>query len=121
MAKSKGMDINLDFLERVTTKDKAFLSRQLATMIASGLPLDRAIAILAAQSRKKILKQTLESINADLESGEKFSSAIGRHPKVFDKVYVNIVVSGEAVGKLSEVLTKLLVSKEIKTPGFGMD
>ena len=107
MAKSKGMDINLDFLERVTTKDKAFLSRQLATMIASGLPLDRAIAILAAQSRKKILKETLESINADLESGEKFSTAISRHPKVFDKVYINIVISGEAVGKLSEVLTHL--------------
>lgn len=103
----KNININIDLFDRVNAKDKAFLSRQLAIMISSGLPLDRAVAILAAQSRKKILKNTLQEINKDLESGERFSSAIGRHPKVFDKVYVNMVVSGEAVGKLSEVLSHL--------------
>ena len=103
----KNININLDIFDRVNAKDKAFLSRQLSTMINSGLPLDRAVAILAAQTRKKILKDTLNEINKDLESGEKFSTAISRHPKVFDRVYVNMVISGEAVGKLSEVLTHL--------------
>lgn len=101
------LNINLDFLDRVTTKDKAFLSRQLATMISSGLPIDRAINVLAAQTKKKIIRETLEQIDKDLEGGQSFSAAISHHPKVFDKVYVNIVVSGEAVGKLAEVLTHL--------------
>lgn len=103
------MNLNIDFdiFNRVSLKDKSFLSRQLATMLSSGLPLDRAVSILATQSKKKILKETLEDINKDLESGQKFSAAISRHPKVFDRVYVNIVVSGEAVGKLSEVMLRL--------------
>ena len=101
------LNFNINLFDRVTIKDKAFLSRQLATMITSGLPLDRAISILAAQTRKPIMKKTLDEINKDLESGQSFSAAISRHPKVFDKVYVNVVVSGEAVGKLAEVLTHL--------------
>ena len=101
------LNLNLDFLEKATVKDKAFLSRQLATMLSSGLPLDRAVAVLASQTRKKVIKDTLNDINRELESGQKFSTAISRHPKVFDRVYVSIVVSGEAVGKLSEVLTHL--------------
>jgi len=103
----KSININFDFFDRVGVKDKAFLSRQLSTMISSGLPLDRAVAVLSAQTKRKVLKDTLERINKDLESGDKFSTAISRHPKVFDKVYVNMVVSGEAVGKLAEVLTHL--------------
>lgn len=101
------MNLNIEFFNRVSVKDKAFLSRQLATMLSSGLPLDRAVSILASQSRKKIIKDTLEAINKDLESGQKFSAAIARHPKVFDRVYVNIIISGEAVGKLAEVLVRL--------------
>src|SRR3990167_158200 len=101
------MNLNFDLFDRVTVKDRAFLSRQLATMLSSGLSIDRAIILIAAQSKKNIIKTTLEEIDKDLQAGQSFSSAISRHPKVFDKVYVNVVVSGEAVGKLAEVLTHL--------------
>ena len=101
------LNTSIEIFSRASAKDKAFLSRQLATMLSSGLPIDRSVAILAAQTRKKILKDALTQINQDLSSGQSFSAAIRKHPKIFDKVYVSIVVSGEAVGKLADVLTHL--------------
>jgi len=103
------MNFNIDFsfLRRVTSKDKAFFARQLSTMLASGLPLNRAILILAQQERTPTFKRVLDAIQEDLEAGASFSTAIAKHPEVFDRVFVNIVVSGETVGQLAEVLERL--------------
>lgn len=100
------MDIS-QILKRVTVRDKAFLARQLATMLNSGLMLDKALKIIIAQVRNAYLRSVLENVLQDLEGGIGFSQALKRHPKVFDRVFINIVVSGEAVGKLAEVLVRL--------------
>jgi len=101
------MDINLPFLNRVSLKEKAFLARQLATMIASGLTLDKSLNILIEQTKNPTLKKTLESVIKDIEAGSPFSVAIAKYPRVFDKVFVNVVISGEAVGRLADVLDRL--------------
>ncbi len=103
----KNFDINLKFLQKVTVKEKAFMARQLATMLASGLTLEKALQVISNQTKNPLLKQTIEGVKADLEAGSTFSSAISKYPKVFDKVFVNIVISGEAVGRLAEVLDRL--------------
>ena len=101
------MDFHLPFQGKITIKNKAFLARQLATMIASGLPLNKAINILADQERNPKLKEILVGVLNNLEAGSSFSTAAARYPALFDKVFVNVVVSGETVGRLSDVLAQL--------------
>ncbi len=101
------MDIQLPFQNQITVKNKAFLARQLSTMIASGLALNKAIAILADQERNPKLKEILLGILDSLEAGAPFSTAAARYPIVFDRVFINIIVSGETVGKLADVLGQL--------------
>jgi type IV pilus assembly protein PilC len=99
--------MNLPFQNKITTKNKAFLARQISTMIASGLPLNKAMGILADQERNPKLKEILIGVLENLEAGAPFSTAAAKYPILFDKVFINIVVSGETVGKLSEVLGQL--------------
>lgn len=99
--------MNIPFLNSVSVSDKAFFARQIATMLSSGITIDKALQIVNTQTKNKYFKQVLDSILEDLNSGSPFSAAISKYPNVFDKVFINIVVSGEAVGKLAEVLTKL--------------
>lgn len=101
------MNFELPFQNRISTKNKAFLARQISTMIASGLPLNKAIAILADQERNPKIKEILLGVLDNLEAGAPFSTAAAKYPKLFDKVFINIVVSGETVGKLSDVLAQL--------------
>lgn len=99
--------MTISFLQRVSLKEKAFLARQLATMLASGLTLDKSLTILLAQTKNFTLNKTLEAVIKDIEAGSPFSVAIAKYPKVFDRVFVNVVISGEAVGRLSDVLNRL--------------
>lgn len=100
--------MNIPFLKnRVSGNEKAFLARQLATMISSGLTIDRAIAILGNQTTNTYLKEVLKQIDTDLEAGLPFSTAMAKHPKVFNRVFVNVVIAGEAVGKVAEVLSEM--------------
>lgn len=99
--------INLTFLQRVSVKDRAFLSRQLATMLGAGISLIEALKILLMQTKNKIISAALVQIVHDIESGQPFSSAIEQHPKLFNSIYVAIVRSGEASGKLEDVLLQL--------------
>jgi type IV pilus assembly protein PilC len=82
-------------------------SRQFATMINSGLPLIRAIDILGEQSDNKLLAATLKQVRTDIERGASLSQAFGAHPKVFSRLYVAMVRSGEAGGVLDSVLMQL--------------
>lgn len=97
---------------RVSGSERAFLARQLATMLTSGLPIDRAVAVLANQTHHEYLHQVLTQIGSDIEAGLPFSGAIAKHPRVFSKVFVNVVIAGEAVGKLAEVLEELATRLE---------
>jgi len=95
------------FLGRVSVKDKAVFSRQLATMLSAGLPLTKAITILAKQAKSENLRTVFVEIYKDLEEGYSLSAAFSKHPQVFDRVYVSVVNSGESTGKLDVVLNEL--------------
>lgn len=90
---------------RVTTSDKVNFTRQLATMINAGLPLTDALSILEVQS-KPALSKVVGEISREIESGGSLSSALGKYPQIFDKVYVALVKAGEAAGVLDRVLTR---------------
>lgn len=100
--------MNLPFFKnRVTGSERAFLARQLATMLSSGLPIDRAVAVLANQTHNAYLATALGQVGTDLEAGLPFSGAITKHPRIFSKVFVNVIIAGEAVGKLAQVLEEM--------------
>lgn len=103
---------SIPLFNRVSVRDKAFLARQLATMVTSGLPLDRGISVLLTQTKKQSLQLALQGILKDLEAGSAFSATLAKHPEVFDEIFVSVVVSGETVGKLGEVLEQLAIQLE---------
>lgn len=92
---------------RITIRERALLSRQLATMLGSGIPLVEAIKVLLLQTKSEPVREALTAIVHDIESGLSFSAAIERQPKLFNKIYVAVARSGEASGKLEEVLLQL--------------
>jgi len=107
---SKGTEIKLKLSltgKRVTDKMLAVFTRQLATMIDAGLPLVQSLEILAMQQEHKAFQEVLTSIKDDVESGSTFAAALGRHPKVFNDLYVNLVVAGEEGGILDNILLRL--------------
>lgn len=102
------MDIkNIVLFSRVTSKEKVFFARQMAVMISSGLPIDQAINLVKAQTRNAVFKKVLDGVYADIQAGEALSTALGKFPNVFDRVFVAVVRSGETTGKLDKVLTHL--------------
>ena len=92
---------------RAKLKDLAVFSRQFAVMIDSGLSLLRALSILEEQTENKALAEVLHEVRLDVEKGSALSAALGRHPKVFNKLYVSMVRAGETGGVLDSVLLQL--------------
>lgn len=92
---------------RIKSKHIMTFTRQLATLIDAGLPILRSLAILQEQVESVIFKEKLGQIAKDIESGGTLSDALSRHPKVFDKLYVNMVRAGEIGGVLEAVLNKI--------------
>lgn len=93
--------------QKVTQKDIVVFTRQFATMIDAGLPLVQALDILSTQVENKTLGKTLGIIKADVESGATYADALGKHPKEFSELYVNMVAAGEAGGILDTILNRL--------------
>lgn len=93
--------------DRISLKDVAVGSRQLATMIDAGLPLMRALSVLAEQTESAQLAQTWEAVRDDVQAGSTFSAALAKHPKAFTPLYVAVVRAGEAGGALDRVLLRL--------------
>lgn len=114
------MDLkSLPIFNRVNQTDRSFLARQLATMVASGLPLDRGVVVLLTQMKKPVLRDAMQGILQDLQAGSAFSSALAKHPQVFDEIFVSVVLSGETVGKLAEVLDQLATQLEKQSDFSG--
>lgn len=114
------MNLNsLPIFNRISQTDRAFLARQLATMVSSGLPLDRGVGVLLTQIKKTPLRAALQGILQDLEAGSAFSAALAKHPDVFDEIFVSVVLSGETVGKLAEVLDQLATQLEKQSTFSG--
>ncbi|MBU1132567.1 type II secretion system F family protein [Patescibacteria group bacterium] len=97
----------LDFLERVNTKDLVIFARQLSVMISAQVPLVQSLKDIVKQDINKKLKRVVAEVATEVEGGIKFSEALARHSKFFDNFFVNIVRSGESSGRLEEVLMYL--------------
>lgn len=93
--------------DRVKLKDVAVMSRQLATMVAAGLTLVRALSALSEQLESKVLKKALTEIRVEVERGSAFSAALERFPRIFTPIYISMVKAGEASGQLDTVLLKV--------------
>ena len=92
---------------KVKPKVMMIFTRQLATLIDSGLPLLKGLNVLAKQEPNPVLKNTITSIADSVQSGSTFSESLAQHPKLFNKLYVNMVKAGELGGVLEVVLTRL--------------
>lgn len=92
---------------RVKPKQLMVLTRQLATLVDAGLPLLRGLRILLKQEKRPALRDALGGMGEAVEGGSTFSEALGQYPKVFDKLFVNMVKAGEAGGVLEVVLIRL--------------
>ena len=92
---------------KVKSKVLMIFTRQLATLIDSGLPLLRSLNVLSNQERDKVLKRTIDKLADSVQSGSTFSDALALHPKIFNDLYVNMIKAGEVGGVLELVLTRL--------------
>jgi type IV pilus assembly protein PilC len=97
---------------RVKAKALQVFSRQLATMIEAGLSIVAALVVLEEQTDDAMLKQVVGEVRADVEGGLLLSQAMGRHPKVFDRLYIAMIEAGEAAGILDQVLDRVAIQIE---------
>ncbi|MGK2852686.1 MAG: type II secretion system F family protein [Microbacteriaceae bacterium] len=106
-------DLNIAFLEKQPgLKDLSVMSRQMATMISSGLSLLRALTILADQTENKILAKILGQVRNEVEGGTALSSAFQRHPRVFPPLMISLIRAGETGGFLDKSLDSVAVNFE---------
>jgi len=87
-------------------------TRQFATLIDAGLPIVRSLDILANQQKTGPFRSTIEAISDDVKGGSSLSESMNKHPKVFDRLYVNMVKAGEAGGVLDTILSRLADFRE---------
>ena len=88
-------------------QDLVLLTRQLSSMLTSGLTLMQALAILKDQIENREMKDIINSIIADVQDGKPFSSAITKYPKVFSQIYISLIKAGESSGFLDKILLRL--------------
>src|SRR5437588_2102496 len=105
-SKKGSKEISLEFMERVKARDLTVMTRQLSTMVSSGVTILRALYVLEEQTESKLLTRTLVQIRKDVEAGLPLSDSLARHPKIFGPLYVSMVRSGEAGGLLESALQR---------------
>ena len=98
--------------QKITEKDIALFTRQLATMLKAGVPLLQAFDISARSHSNQALQRLLGDIKSDVETGTSMNAAFRKHPKYFDGLYCNLVHAGEQAGILDSVLDRIATYKE---------
>ena len=111
-AKKGGLNINLNInipglSGRVKPKILTTFTRQLATLVDAGLPLLRGLRVLERQEKHPTLKRTIGELAVAIEGGSTFSESLAQHPKIFNRLFVNMVKAGELGGVLEVVLNRL--------------
>ncbi len=105
--KKSVMKADLKLMERVKPAELTVMTRQLATMITSGMTLLRAFYVLEDQIENKKLAATVGAVREDIEAGLAFSDALAKHPKIFNPLYVSMVRAGETGGVLEQSLDRI--------------
>src|SRR4249919_676617 len=98
--------------KRITAKDIAVFSRQIATMLKSGVPIVTSMEIIAGGQKNPKMRDLVNSIRTDIESGSSFSESLSKHPVQFDELFRNLVRAGESAGVLDTVLDTVATYKE---------
>lgn len=106
-AKRRGRKRVIVFGRVASVKELAVFTRQLSTLVGSGMPLLRGLEVLARQERNEALRGVIEAIAETIRSGGTLSEGLRRYPKIFDRLYVNMVKAGETSGRLETVLDRL--------------
>src|ERR671920_2600952 len=109
--KEKGREVAVPKIgggrKKVKAKDLAIFTRQFSVMIDAGLPLVQCLEILSQQQENKFFAMVLTQVRQDVEEGSTLSAAMGRHTRVFDQLFVNMIDAGEAGGILDLILQRL--------------
>jgi type IV pilus assembly protein PilC len=112
--KSKPVKVE-DFFKRwqgVDMRELAIFSRQFATLVASGMPMLRTLHTLEEQTQDDAIKEAVAGVRADVEAGSTLEQAMGRHPRVFDRLYRAMIRSGEQSGRLEDALDRIAFQVE---------
>lgn len=110
--KPKALLAGFDGTKKVRSRDLTLFTRQLATMLISGIPLVQAFQIMGSSSGHRGMRELIGKIKADVESGNALHEALEKHPKQFDTLYTSLVNAGEQAGALEKILKKLADYKE---------
>jgi type IV pilus assembly protein PilC len=105
--KHSSKNIELSFMKSVKPTELAIFARQLSTMISSGMSILRALYVLEEQTESAYLKETIVAVRKDVEAGLSLSDAMGRHPKVFNPLFVAMTQAGEMGGVLEDSLQRV--------------
>src|SRR5258708_653999 len=102
----------IPFINKTSGGDLVFITRQLASMLSSGLTLMQSLNVLKDQSDNQSVSDMIHGIIADIEDGRSFSQAVEKYPDIFTPVYISLVRAGESSGLLEKVLTRLAENLE---------
>ncbi len=105
--KHSSKEINLSFLNRIKPTDLTIMTRQLSTMVSSGMTILRALYVLEAQTENQLLTETITQVRKDVEAGLALSDALERHPKVFSPLFVAMTRAGETGGVLESSMLRV--------------
>ena len=105
--KHSSKEISLDFLKRIKPTDLTIMTRQLSTMVSSGMTILRALYVLESQTENELLAETITEVRKDVEAGLALSDALERHPKVFSPLFVAMTRAGETGGVLESALLRI--------------
>jgi type IV pilus assembly protein PilC len=114
-----GMRREFNLRQGVKLKELAIFSRQFSAMMNAGLPILKSLSILEQQTEGNVLKRTVREIRVEIERGSSLSTAMAKHPKAFNTMYVSMVRSGETGGMLESVLERLAgnLEREVQLRG----
>jgi len=106
-SKHQSRELNIELFSKLKMTDLAIMTRQLATMVQSGMTILRALYVLEAQTENKILAEAIIAVRKDVEAGLPLSDALERHPKIFDPLFVSMTRAGETGGMLDQSLIRV--------------
>ncbi|MDN3382974.1 type II secretion system F family protein [Pseudoalteromonas sp. APC 3358] len=99
-------------LQKITPKDIAMVTRQIATMLMAGVPLIQSIEMIGTGATNKSLGKLMETIADEVKAGQPLSTALRKHPRYFDDLYCDLVASGEQSGALDRIFDRVALYKE---------
>ncbi|WP_286257113.1 type II secretion system F family protein [Pseudoalteromonas apostichopi] len=99
-------------VQKITSKDIALISRQIATMLTAGVPLIQSVEMIASGAKNKSVAKLMEGIADDVKAGIPLSQALRKHPRYFDDLYCDLVASGEQSGALDKIYDRVALYKE---------